>query len=248
MWRWPPGSPDSLFAQVVDTIAIAVISGKVGEGAIIPNEGGLGISVSRSVYREALKYLSAKGLIEARPRSGTRAAAASHWNLLDPDVLRWSLAARPDEKFIRDLYELRSFIEPNAARLAALRRTDAQALAIRKAYEGMAAVEPYSEFNIQSDVLFHECIIDASGNPAMRCLKSVVTTTMMWSMQLQLGRTREDYLSALSDHRRVAEAIEQQEAERAYSVMSALVQDALADTLNMFRRRRAVKPFKEAAE
>lgn len=242
--------PDSLFAQVTERIALAIISGDVHPGELIPNEAdvGGGVPVSRGVYREAVKYLSGKGLIEARPKSGTRAAPASHWNLLDPDVLHWSLHAGSSEKFINDLYELRSFIEPNAARLAAQRRTSAQALAIREAYERMAASEPYSEENVAGDLAFHETLIDSCGNHALMCLKSVVMTTLKWAMSIQTGKSTLDYASALGDHLRICEAVEQQDGTRAQTVMSVLVHDAMLDTLEIFRRRRERDRFRNAAE
>jgi GntR family galactonate operon transcriptional repressor len=234
------GNPDSLFFQVADRLATAIISGEIAEGELIPNETSLfaGMPVSRSVHREALKYLSAKGLIEARPRSGTRAAPASKWSLLDPDVLRWSMAASGNEKFIRDLYELRGIIEPNAAALSALRRTDEQAAALRRAFVGMQNSTPYSEENARFDILFHEALLDACGNEAFLCLKSVVIATVMWSLRLFAGRIAPDYAEVLADHRRVCEAVERRNPARAQAVMNVLVQDAFDDTIAFFRARR----------
>lgn len=244
------GNPDSLFSQVAGRIAVAIVSGDVGPGELIPNEAAVGskVPVSRSVYREAVKYLSGKGLIEARPKSGTRAAPASAWNLLDTDVLRWSLEAGANEKFINDLFELRSFIEPNVARLAALRRTDDEAQTILRAYQGMATTAPCTPQNIRHDLDFHEAIIDACGNQALKCLKSVVMTTLMWVLQLQHGKTAEDFGPALADHKRVAEAILARDGAQAAAVMTVLVNDSLAETLVMFRSRREQRGYRAAAE
>ena len=82
------------------------------------------VTVSRTAYREALKFLTSKGLIEAKPKTGTRVRPRGEWNLLDPDILRWSLQAGPSLDFARDLFELRRTIEPEATRLAALRHSD----------------------------------------------------------------------------------------------------------------------------
>lgn len=244
------GNPDSLFSQVADRLAELIVSGQVAPGELIPNEETIGgsFSVSRSVYREAIKFLSAKGMIEARPKSGTRAAPATSWNLLDHDVLRWTLHVGASDKFVRDLYELRQFIEPNAARLAAERRTPEQAAAIRAAFEGMAASEPYSDENIRYDMLFHDLLLDACGNDAIRCLRSVVMTTLMWSLKLQIGKTNEDYAPALADHHRVCKAIEAQDGLRAEAVMRVLVHDALFDTLDKFRARPVRSSYRNAAE
>jgi len=244
------GNPDSLFSQVADHLALLIVSGTVATGELVPNEDSIGecLSVSRSVYREAVKFLSAKGLVEARPRSGTRAAPPSHWNLLDPDVLRWTFSVGASDKFIRDLYELRLFIEPNAARLAAERRTPQQAVALRDALTGMTASVPYSDDNIRYDVVFHDTLLDACGNDAIRCLRSVVMTTLMWSLGLQRGKSKEDYASALAMHRRVCEAIEIRDGALAESIMRALVHDALVETMQKFHERAAARHLRPAAE
>lgn len=244
------GNPDSLFSQVADHIAIAIVSGQVPAGELIPNETTIGgnLSVSRSVYREAVKFLSGKGLIEARPKSGTRAAPSSHWNLLDPDVLRWSFATGANEKFIHDLYELRVFIEPNVARFAAHRRTDDQARQLRRCYEGMANTEPCSPANIRHDLDFHETLIDSCGNQALMCLKGVVTTTLMWALRLQSGKSMADYAAPLADHQRLCEAVEKRDGERAQAVMSVIVHDALLETLTFYRERKSKVSFRTAAE
>ena len=244
------GNPDSLFSQVADHIALAIVSGQVPAGELIPNETTIGgnLSVSRSVYREAVKFLSGKGLFEARPKSGTRAAPSTHWNLLDPDVLRWSFATGANEKFIHDLYELRVFVEPNVARFAAQRRTDEQAQQLRRSYEGMAATEPCSAANIRHDLDFHETLIDSCGNYALMCLKGVVTTTLMWALRMQTGKTMAEYATSLADHRRLCEAIENRDSERAQAVMSVIVHHALLETLTIYRERRSRPSLRTAAE
>ncbi len=228
---------ESLFKQVTDKIAISILSGDLEAGALVPTEPdpGSGIAPSRSVHREALKYLSAKGLIEAKQRSGTRVSPRSAWNLLDPDILRWALAGRIDESFVKNLFELRLFIEPNAARLAAVRRTPAQLLQIRRALTGMESNKPYTDAIIQADLDYHSLILDAAGNPALTCLKSVIISTLLWSMRLQIDKDPALFSIALADHRRVYRAIEEQNGDQAAAFMTSLVNDGLHDTLTSFR-------------
>jgi DNA-binding FadR family transcriptional regulator len=73
------------------------------------------------VVREAIKVLAAKGLVESRPKTGTRVRAPESWNLLDPDVLAWQQEGTPQPVFLRKLTEVRLIVEPAAAELAAQR-------------------------------------------------------------------------------------------------------------------------------
>lgn len=228
---------DSLFRQVTERLAVAIISGTYGTGELIPNEAGLGheLTVSRTAYREALKFLSGKGLIDARPRSGTRVAARATWNLLDPDVLRWSLAADPDETFIADLFELRIIVEPQAARFAAERRLDSHLAQIESALIGMETAPAYTEANFAADLAFHELIFEAAGNTALSRLKSVVGTTLLWAMRLQSGNPQSKFVIPLQDHRRLFEAIAARDSALATSLSTTLVIEAKADTMATFR-------------
>ncbi|MGO4740508.1 FadR/GntR family transcriptional regulator [Bosea sp. 2KB_26] len=226
-------NPDRLFGQVAQKLAVAIISGTFKAGELLPNEADLKseISVSRTAYREAVKYLTAKGLVEARPKSGTRVAPRDGWNLLDPDVLSWHFEADPNEKFIRDLFELRSFVEPSAARLAALRRTPADLARIQAGYHGMIDNPPYAEATIRADLAFHEAILAAAQNSTLQCLASVVSATIQWSLLLKSGDDQGFYVTSLFDHERVLDAIIQRDGDLAAARMSALVTDSLNTTL-----------------
>lgn len=225
-------NPDRLFGQVAQKLAVAVITGRVRAGEVLPNEDALRseISVSRTAYREAVKILTAKGLVEARPKSGTRAAPRERWNLLDPDVLSWHFEADPNEKFIRDLFELRRFVEPSAARLAAQRRTSADIARIEAAYRGMAGGAPYAEATIRADLAFHEAIFAACQNAALQCLSSAVIATLQWSLLLKTG-DEAAYIESLPDHEHVLLAIIDRDGDLASARMAGLVIDSLNTTL-----------------
>lgn len=225
-------NPDRLFGQVAQKLAVAIITGRVRAGEVLPNEDDLRseISVSRTAYREAVKILTAKGLVEARPKSGTRAAPRERWNLLDPDVLSWHFEADPNEKFIRDLFELRRFVEPSAARLAAQRRTSADISRIEAAYRGMADGAPYAESTIRADLAFHEAIFAACQNAALQCLSSAVIATLQWSLLLKTG-DEAAYIESLPDHEHVLLAIIDRDGDLASARMAGLVIDSLNTTL-----------------
>ncbi|MFD0786891.1 FadR/GntR family transcriptional regulator, partial [Micromonospora azadirachtae] len=108
--------------QTVEVIARRILTGEIAEGATL-NLGALQeeLDVSLTALREALKVLTAKGIVDARQKRGTFVRPRADWNLLDGDVIRWQLADGADPLLIDQLQEVRSIIEPAAARLAASR-------------------------------------------------------------------------------------------------------------------------------
>lgn len=239
-----PLNADRLFGQVAQFLGRAIIAGTYRAGDLLPNEGGLPaeLSVSRTAYREAIKVLTAKGLVEARPKSGTRVTPRGNWNLIDPDVLLWQLSTNPSEAAIRELFELRRIIEPRAAALAAQRRTEAELAAITVALEDMLSAEVYSEAAIRADVEFHRLIFAAAGNRPLACLAHVVVATIQWSMLVQ--SSRRDMIAfegPARDHRRVRDAIAGQQPEMAAAMMDVLVNEALGNTLGELHQRPVAK-------
>src|SRR6478735_5764190 len=120
----PKGSGRRLRGAVAHYLGTAIVSGQIAPGETLTGEiaNAEALDVSRGAYREAVQVLTAKGLVESRPKAGTRVLPRSRWNILDPTVLAWAFAAEPDLAFVRDLFELRAVVEPAAARFAAERR------------------------------------------------------------------------------------------------------------------------------
>jgi GntR family transcriptional regulator, galactonate operon transcriptional repressor len=235
-----PLNADRLFGQVAQHLGRAIVAGTYGAGDLLPNEDGLRaeLSVSRTAYREAIKVLTAKGLVEARPKSGTRVTPRENWNLLDPDVLLWQLSMNPSEATIRELFELRRIIEPRAAALAAQRRSTEELAAITAALDDMLSAPAYSEAAIRADVEFHRLIFAAAGNRPLACLAHVVVATIQWSMLVQSSRsTSISFDGPARDHRRVRDAIAERQPEMAASMMDVLIIEALGNTLNELGRR-----------
>src|SRR5712691_7528345 len=111
-----------LHGELVHDIGVRILRGELEPGDALPTEGEApGATVSRTVVREAIKVLAAKGLVEARPKTGTQVRERRYWNLMDPDVLAWRLEANPSDEFYFDVFELRRLIEPAAAAMAATR-------------------------------------------------------------------------------------------------------------------------------
>ena len=124
----------NLFAHVVEALGSRIVRGDLQPGDPFPNEADLGreFGASRSVIREAVKSLAAKGLLESRTRTGIRVLPPGQWNLLDLDVLGWRYAAMPPRAFFRELFEIRRVIEPEASALAAERATAEEIAAIER--------------------------------------------------------------------------------------------------------------------
>src|SRR5262245_38015854 len=112
-----------LHGEVVHTIGLRILRGDLQPGDPLPGDEELRLdhSVSRTVLREAVKVLAAKGLVHARPKTGTRVSPRSRWNVVDPDVLAWRIEAGPDSELYSEVTEMRLAIEPQAARLTATR-------------------------------------------------------------------------------------------------------------------------------
>ena len=94
----------SLHGRIVHAIGRRILSGDLRPGDLLPAEPDLG--ASRTVVREAVKVLAAKGLVESRPKTGTRVRPRDAWNLLDPDVLAWQQDGAVDDALLRKLTEV----------------------------------------------------------------------------------------------------------------------------------------------
>lgn len=193
--------------------------------------------VSRSVTREAVKMLTAKGLLSARPRQGTSVQSPDSWNLFDTDVLRWLLERRFSIDLLRQFNELRVAIEPEAAALAA-KVADAHDLAaISAGLERMREAERGFDDPLDSDIAFHIAILQATKNPFYAQFQSIVTTALRTSIRFTnriKGRT-----ASVDDHSAVEEAIIRRQPDKARKAMRhligevlVLIEDAEADDTN----------------
>jgi DNA-binding FadR family transcriptional regulator len=181
--------------------------------------------VSRSVTREAVKMLTAKGLLSARPRQGTVVQPATNWNLFDTDVLRWLLERQFSVELLRQFNQLRVAIEPEAAALAARVGTPDDLARISQGLERMEAAEQGLEDTLEADIAFHVAILRASGNPFYAQFRDVVGTALRTSIRFTnrlKGRT-----ANVADHAAVRDAIAAHDSEGARTAMRALIGDVL---------------------
>lgn len=231
----PSGKPRAKKLRLHDTIArqlgIAIVSGRYAPGHLLDNEiaSSERLAVSRTAYREAVRILAAKGLVNARPKVGTRVNPQSEWTLLDLQVLDWVFESAPDRRLLNNLFELRKVVECAAAGLAARRRSKAHLLTMRSALERMAEHTLATGPGRQADLDFHRALLDATRNPFIVSLTSVVgavigTTNVIKHRERPLRR------DPIPDHRRVLEAIEARSVTRAQRAMGELIDLARLDT------------------
>lgn len=226
----------NLHGHVVRELGRRIVTGELRPGDVLPREEALAESmkVSRTALREALKVLSAKGLIEARPKIGTRVRPTDAWNQLDADVLSWRCASMPTDDFIEKLVEMREIIEPAGAAAAARRRTAAQLARIEEAYRRMEAARDPEEWAVV-DLSFHDAVLQATGNELMISLFSVVENALGMFFVLS-AKTAGNFKYSLPHHLKVLEAIRRQQPEVAREAMQNMITDSRA---NLRRKRKA---------
>ena len=211
---------------MLDSLGRAIVTGAY-DRVSFPTEAELATQngVSRSVTREAVKMLTAKGLLSARPRQGTVIQPPSTWNLFDTDVLRWLLERKFSLELLSQFSQLRVAIEPEAAALAVRFATDADRAAVLTGFERMQAADDGTDDPLEADIAFHVAILQASHNPFYAQFRGVVETALRTSIRFTnriKGRT-----SSLSDHGAVAQAIAAGDAEAARVAMRKLIQDVI---------------------
>jgi DNA-binding FadR family transcriptional regulator len=229
--RTARGSGRRLRGAVAHYLGSAIVSGRIAPGERLTGEveNAEALDVSRSAYREAVQVLTAKGLIESRPKAGTRVLPRSRWNLLDPAVLAWAFTGEPDIALVRDVFELRAIVEPAAARFAAERRQKSDVKAMKDALLRMRRHTLATDEGRAADRDFHEALLRATYNDALISLGATIGAAVHWSTQFK-QRARTLPRDPLPDHIRVWDAIAAGDPEAASAAMRALIELALEDT------------------
>jgi DNA-binding FadR family transcriptional regulator len=227
----PVPDAERLHIKLAHDIGVQIASGAVEPGQLLETE--LAASerrhVSRAAYREAVRMLAAKGLVESRPKVGTRVTPREKWHLLDPDVLAWMFQSEPADHFMESLFELRMVVEPEAAAFAAQRRTSDHLKRMRDALAAMTEHSLATEQGRAADQEFHASLLIASDNPFFRTLTSSVSAAVAWTTVLK-QRVRPLVRDPIPDHRAVYDAIAARDPQAARTAMSKLVELALFDT------------------
>ena len=222
----------SLTQEISNDLGIAIVTGKYSNKQF-PTENELCniYLASRTITREAVKMLTAKGLLSARPRKGTKIEPEGNWNLLDPDVLRWTLERKFSIDLLIEFTSIRIAVEPEAAALAAQNATPEHRVAIQTAIDRMYAAERGEDDTLAADIAFHIAVLDATGNRFYRQLQELIETALKFSIR-KTNDLRGMKLSDSKSHAITAEAIFKGDAALARTRMHDMISHALELMIN----------------
>lgn len=229
LWGGERAAKSNRTMRLAVDLGCKITSGALEAGTILPTEGEIQMQygVSRTVVREAVRHLAAKGLVTVGPKVGTRVRPSIDWNMLDIDVMRWHLMAEIRRPFVEAVYEMRLINEPEAARLAASRISPEQAARLATALQAMADHPRGSPELIAADLLFHRIILEATGNPILRSLGTMIERSLAISFSLSWRQNPQE--ETVQQHARVFEAIRQGDGEASALFMRRLIESAFND-------------------
>ncbi|MDB1088821.1 FCD domain-containing protein [Streptomyces sp. ACA25] len=214
-----------LHGQLVQQLGQMIVSGDLDANRpLVPEEIGQRFEVSRTVVRESLRVLEAKGLVSARPNVGTRVRPVGDWNLLDPDIIEWRAFGPQRDDQRRELCELRWTIEPLAARLAAGHSTEEvqQRLGDMVDIMSRALAQGDKLTFARADAEFHGLLIQAAGNRMLEHLSGIVGAALQVSGGGPAGCEHPTEAS-VDHHQRIVDAVEAGEAAAAEAGMRQLL-------------------------
>lgn len=217
--------------HVMGDLGRSIIGGVYPENSILPHDGDLlhRYGVSRTVLREALRTLAAKGLVQPKAKIGTRVLSRKSWNLFDQDILQWHAeVGAVDAKFLFSLSEMRLALEPEAAALAALRRSDDQVRELYAWVDRMGEPTVSGQDFVDHDLRFHVAVAEASLNPFMRAISALIETALAATFRVSspIPNTNQHKLT-VERHRAIAVAIEKRDPEAARQAMRKVIQEGV---------------------
>lgn len=238
----------NVHGNTVDHLGEAIVAGRYVAGTSLPPEPMLceELGVSRTVVREAVKSLIAKGLITTGPKVGTRVLSEDHWNWFDPDVIIWQSKAGLTPEFLRDLQDLRRVVEPAALRLAAIRATEQDIAEVELAFAGMKrAVEEGGDY-VTFDLRFHQGLLRASRNRMLVQMSKALGALLRTSFEISTRR-KNGPMTSLPMHREVLDAVIAHDPDRAEKAIQKLIDGARNDIEEVLSSRRRLPKLSQPA-
>ena len=218
---------NSVTTELLHAIGGAIVGGDFRTGEKLPTEAAMSdrYNASRTVTREAIKMLTAKGLVKSWARRGTIVQNEQQWNLLDPDVLAWILDRRASVPILNDFLIMRLAIEPRAASLAAEIRADTAE--IETAVKSMKRADEGIGDPLQADSAFHAAVLRASGNRFFAQMAPLVDTALRMSIRLT-NKIKGVRAANVDDHETILIAIQNGRKRDAHRETTAMIEEALA--------------------
>ncbi len=222
------GTKANLSYRLAQELGKAIVRGDFKPGEPFPTESALGerYDISRTAVREAVKILTAKGVISSKPRLGIRVMPKEHWHILDPDLLAWTLEGDLNRPVLIEFFQLRAAIEPEAAALAARQGDEVAMLAMADAVEAMRNAPEGSEAGYQADINFHTGLLYATKNRFYIRLRHFVGSALQASVRFTTPATR-DHDKVVDQHAGVLSAIRAGNPNLARKRSRALIEQAL---------------------
>jgi DNA-binding FadR family transcriptional regulator len=217
-------------SYVINEVGRAIVAGEMPVGSSLPGDAEMmdRFGVSRTVLREALKTLEAKGLVEARAKVGTRVLPQSRWNLFDRQILAWKLECGPSPAFLAAFQDIRTSLEVQAARQAAHHREAEHVRLLRYWLNQRQVMTHQPEPFALAEFELHRVVCEASGNPFLRASSAMLEFGAAVSVKARLlpdGSAPTDGLAADCQpiYDALVLAIEQGDPEAAAAAMAALM-------------------------
>jgi DNA-binding FadR family transcriptional regulator len=238
----------NVHANTLDLLGEAIVAGRYAAGAVLPSEPLLGeeLGVSRTVVREAVKSLVAKGLLRTGPKVGTRVQPAEAWNWFDPDLVAWQSKVGLTREFLRDLHESRLVVEPAGVRLAALRATAHDIAEIEAAFAGMTQAVEHGGDCVSPDLRFHQGLLRASHNRMVMQMSKALGAVLRVSFELSTLKPERAGRS-LPQHRAALDAVIARDPKKAERAILVLIDEAGREIERMLSSRRKLPSLSASA-
>ncbi len=233
-----------VLGTVASGLGRRIVSGEWTSGETLPTETELmdQLKVGRSVVRESIRILNAKGLVRSRQMAGTMVMPRSHWRLLDPDLIQWRMEAADRKVLLRDLLQVRLTLEPGVVWAATANGSPAAKARIHAAWQGKLSVlradsvtpETQRQLFITHDLEFHRAFLAAVGSEILEQLFAVIEAALSLMIDVQMQtRGSTTALVGMEEanqlHKEVYDAFAAGDADTAEKAMRALIRSAIID-------------------